>query len=66
MLRKILLVSPQYFERLGRKDDPADIGARLQLHNLLKKNNVQPYDKWNKMRGLQKHLIGKHKKPGVP
>jgi hypothetical protein len=61
MLRKILLVSPDYFERLrSHEDDEVNMKAlneRCHMHSLLKKKNSNPYDRWVKLREVQDPLL---------
>jgi hypothetical protein len=53
----MLLVSPEYFERLRRRDDDdVDMevnNERRNMRSLLKKKNAHPYDRWVKLRELQ-------------
>ena len=52
MLRKMLLGSPEYFDRLRRKDDAVGMKALRELRSvLMKKKDVHPYDKWFRQRG---------------
>jgi hypothetical protein len=55
MLQKMLLVSPEYFERLRRRDNDVDMevnNERRNVDSLLKKKNAHPYDRWVKLREL--------------
>ena len=66
MLRKMLLVSPEYFERLRRHDDD-DVdkeanNERRNMRSLLKKNNAHPYDRWFKLLELQDPLLRRARK----
>jgi hypothetical protein len=53
----MLLVSPEYFERLRGKDD-VDVKARRQMRGLLKKKkDAHPYDRWVKLREVHYTLL---------
>jgi len=61
-LRKILLLSPEYFEQLRRYDDENDIDTEARnewrrLRSLLKKWNAHPHNKWIKLRVVQDPLL---------
>ena len=43
MLRKMLLVKPNYFEQLRRSDD--DTGARNDMRSLLQKKGAHSYER---------------------
>jgi hypothetical protein len=54
----MLLVSPEYFERLRRYNDEDDIDTEARndwrlVRGLLKKNNSHPYDRCVKLREVQ-------------
>jgi hypothetical protein len=70
MLLKMLLVSPEYFERLRRRaDDDVDMDVnneRRNMHSLLKKKNAHPYDRWVKLRELQDPLLRRAQKKRRP
>jgi len=54
MLRKMLLLSPEYFEGLHRDKDELDIEARKEMRSLLKEeDNAHPYNSWVKLREVR-------------
>ena len=61
MLRKMLLVSPYYFERSHHEDDE-DFGARNEMHNILQKKCVHPMTDETD----EKHYLHGHRRVGVP
>ena len=65
MLRKMLLVSPEYFERLRRHDDDVDTEAYNERRNMpsqLEKNNTHPYNRWVTLREIQDPLLRRAQK----
>jgi hypothetical protein len=65
----MLLVSPEYFDRLRRhNDDDLDTEARNEkshVRNLLKKN-AHPYDTWVNLREVQDPLLRRAQKKRRP
>ena len=65
----MLLVSPEYFERLRRRDDDVDIevnNERRNMRTLLKKKNAHPYDRWVNLRNLLDPLLRRARKKRQP
>jgi len=66
----MLLVSPEYFERLRRRDgDDVDTevnNERRNMRSVLKKNNAHPYERWVKLRDLQVPLLRRAQKKRRP
>lgn len=71
MLRKMLLVSPEYFESLRRHDDEhiymeARNDRRHMRSLLMKKKNALPSDRWVKFREVQDPLLRRARKKRRP
>jgi hypothetical protein len=70
MLRKMLLVTPEYFERLGNSDNKTEIEDAKKVARLLKHKNKRkkqksshdPYDTWFKLRYLQDPILRRSQK----
>jgi hypothetical protein len=66
MLRKMLLVSPEYFERQRYEADPEAPREGRQMRGLLKKMIAHPYDKWVRLRELLDPLLRQARKKRTP
>jgi hypothetical protein len=64
MLRKLLLVSPDQFERLRCGANPEAPRERCQMRGLLK--TAHPYDKWVRLRELHEPLLRPARKKTRP